>query len=697
MSDPNKHPNFQRTYQNPQSSLRQTGTRTVHIQSSLHPKKVQNNPPQNIKFANREGNIRINDIANLDLNNVIKTNNIMPLEQFAENLIYADINPDDYEDKNLVKLIKAFQYGLEYLYKKQNDLDKQNETLANEYNELINESYDIERRLKENKQKISKYNSEKKERLMLINTYSSIINYHCNPIEEENIVIKQIEKINKENSGARYYCHICSGKPFSSEEKLESHMKRRHNAQARYNINNPMEESFENYERKINEMKEYFENLMKNKENEKIKQNDYKDDLERLKEENNKKFRNMEDELRNTLDNFRKFLQNSQQQQIQIKEQPTTIQNSQIDQFSSLKQSIEKLGSLIQEQNNEKIKEMEKQIEDLKKNQYKYNNSSINKKEDIKINISDNRKKDSFPINSFQKQELKNTQYEAPLVNEIIIKDNIPTIKGDEEKEKEVIIPEKKSETTNFRVIKKSELQESNQEISTNKLEDKKIDPVIQENTIILNSQINSNDLKQDNILLESNNDLKISGNALLPNAPKLNQTEEIPKKKNKKFKKIQTKAMNKTMENMTKEDELELFFANFTNRDNEIFEEEEPKINQIQENVIPDDPEFERDDNILTQTLTQTINKKAKDENIEFEDYLNKSKRELIDIIDKTLKQINEANQENEMKSFYYNTTQKALDMKIYENDKELMKQNLGKKNIKKSKVNSIVDDEFI
>lgn len=203
--------------------------------------------------------------------------------------------------------------------------------------------------------------------------------------------------------------------------------------------------------------------------------------------------------------------------------------------------------------------------------------------------------------------------------------------------------------------------------------------------------------MKQDNILLESNNDLKISGNALLPNAPKLNQTEEIPKKKNKKFKKIKTKAMNKTMENMTNEDELELFFANFTNRDNEIFEEEEPKINQIQENVIPDDPEFEQNDNILAQTLTQTINNKAKNENIEFEDYLDKSKRELIDIIDKTLKQINEANQENEMKSFYYNTTQKALDMKIYENDKELMKQNLEKKNIKKSKVNSIVDDEFL
>ena len=692
MSDPNNQQNYQRTYQNPQSTLRQTGTRTVHIQSSLYPKKDQNIPPQNIQFANREGNIRINEIANLDLNNVIKTNNIMPLEQFAENLIYADINPDDYEDKNLVKLIKAFQYGLEYLYKKQNDLDKQNEKLANEYNELINESYDIERRLKENKQKISKYNSEKKERLMLINTYSSIINYHCNPIEEENIVIKQIEKIKKENSGARYYCHICSGKPFSSEEKLESHMKRRHNAQARYNINNPMEESFENYERKINEMKEYFENLMKNKENEKIKQNDYKDDLEKLKEENNKKFKNMEDELRNTLDNFKKFLQNSQQQQIQIKEQPPIIQNSQIDQFSSLKQSIENLGDLIKQQNDKKLKEMEKQIEELKKNQY--NNSSINKKENINISISE--KKNSFPLDSYQKQEL-NTQYEPPKVEEIVIretKDNIPTIKGDEEKES--IIPEKKKET-NLRSIKKSELQESNQEISTSKLKDNKIEPIIQENTIILNSQINSNDLKQDNILLESNNDLKISGNALLPNAPKLNQTEEIPKKKNKKFKKIKTKAMNKTMENMTNEDELELFFANFTNRDNEIFEEEEPKVNQIQENVIPNDTEFKQDNNILSQTLTQTINNKAKNENIEFEDYLDKSKRELIDIIDKTLKQINEANEENEMKSFYYNTTQKALDMKIYENDKELMKQNLEKKNIKKSKVNSIVDDEFL
>ncbi len=70
---------------------------------------------------------------------------------------------------------------------------------------------------------------------------------------------------------------------------------------------------------------------------------------------------------------------------------------------------------------------------------------------------------------------------------------------------------------------------------------------------------------------------IKISENALLPNAPKLNQTEEI-QKKNRKFKRIQTKVMNKIMENMTKEDELELFFANFTNRDNETIEEEESK-----------------------------------------------------------------------------------------------------------------------
>ena len=52
---------------------------------------------------------------------------------------------------------------------------------------------------------------------------------------------------------------------------------------------------------------------------------------------------------------------------------------------------------------------------------------------------------------------------------------------------------------------------------------------------------------------------IKISENALLPNAPKLNQTEEI-QKKNRKFKRIQTKVMNQTMENMTKEDELEFF-----------------------------------------------------------------------------------------------------------------------------------------
>ena len=116
MSDPNEHTNSE--FQNPENSnqipsrtIQATGSRTVHIQSQYIPKINNNQNPKvssHMKFANREGRIRMTEITNLDLNNIIKTNNIMPLEQFAENLIYADINPEDYEDKNMVKLIKTF-------------------------------------------------------------------------------------------------------------------------------------------------------------------------------------------------------------------------------------------------------------------------------------------------------------------------------------------------------------------------------------------------------------------------------------------------------------------------------------------------------------------------------------------------------------------------------------------------------------
>ena len=149
---------------------------------------------------------------------------------------------------------------------------------------------------------------------------------------------------------------------------------------------------------------------------------------------------------------------------------------------------------------------------------------------------------------------------------------------------------------------------------------------------------------------------------------------------------------MYKNVNDLTDEDKLELFFANFTNRDNEIFDKEKPNVNDMQQDVILKEENFKQDENVLSKTLTETINKKAEDEKIDFDEFSNKNKQELIDIIDKTLKTINEANQENDMKSVYFDSIQKAIDFKIYEQDKELMKQNL--KNMRKSKASQVIDD---
>ena len=663
MSDPNEQTNsefqnLENSNQIPSKTIQATGGRTVHIQSQYIPKINNNQNPKvtsHMKFANREGRIRMTEIANLDLNNIIKTNNIMSLEQFAENLIYADINPDDYEDKNIVKLIKTFQYALEYLNNKQNELENANSTLENDYNQLINESYSLEERLKTNKAKISKYNNDKKARLMLIETYRSIINYHINPGEEENIVINHIEKISQERSGAKYYCHICSGKPFSSEDKLESHMKRRHNAQVEFN---PLEESFDNYEKKINDIKAYFENIIKQREDEQFKY-DYMNDLERMKKQNKQELNDMENRLKDTLDQFRDFIiKTSLQQRNQVieaqvipeekvskKEEKIIIQNPQIDQFDSLKKSIQDLGELVKLQHTKKMEDFQRQLDNLRKSQ-----SQIKDRYDkTEINISQNRVQK--PIE--QQPENISSKFNPPETKPIIISENKVPEEKKEEKKIEIL-----------RNVKKDSEEKEKKEI---------LNPMIQEKTLVIgNPNNNPFALNQDNINVNT-------GNSFLPKAPALNKTQELPKEKKKKFKPLVFRGMNKTMDNLTKEDELELFFINFTNRDNEIFEEEEPKAEDISKVIIP--KEVKQDQNLLTQTLNKSIIEQAGKENVPLDDFMDKNKMELIEIIDNTLKNISEINNQNQISEIYYNTVQKAIDLKLYEAEKEELKKAIDEK----------------
>ena len=396
-----------------------------------------------------------------------------------------------------------------------------------------------------------------------------------------------------------------------------------------------------------------------------------------MKKQNKQELKDMENRLKDTLDQFRDFIiKTSLQQRNQVieaqvipeekvskKEEKIIIQNPQIDQFDSLKKSIQDLGELVKLQHSKKMEDFQRQIDNLRKSQ-----SQIKDRYDkTEINISQNRVQK--PIE--QQPENISSKFNPPETKPIIISENKVPEEKKEEKKIEIL-----------RNVKKDSEEKEKKEI---------LNPMIQEKTLVIgNPNNNPFALNQDNINVNT-------GNSFLPKAPALNKTQELPKEKKKKFKPLVFRGMNKTMENLTKEDELELFFINFTNRDNEIFEEEEPKAEDISKVIIP--KEVKQDQDILTQTLNKSIIEQAEKENVPLDDFMDKNKMELIEIIDNTLKNINEINKQNQISEIYYNTVQKAIDLKIYEAEKEMIKNDIDEKNEefkkkKMSKASKVIED---
>ena len=145
----------------------------------------------------------------------------------------------------------------------------------------------------------------------------------------------------------------------------------------------------------------------------------------------------------------------------------------------------------------------------------------------------------------------------------------------------------------------------------------------------------------------------------------------------------------------MTPSDRLDQFYAAFNNRDNPIFEEENPTPNHYLQKIIPDD--VKQDEDKLKKTLHKSILTTTK--NLpSFETYENKTKKELINIIDQTLKNIDEVNSKNEVSQLYFDTVQKAIDWKLYEAEKEEIKKKMeGGGKIKRTKTKASRASEVI
>ena len=355
-------------------------------------------------------------------------------------------------------------------------------------------------------------------------------------------------------------------------------------------------------------------------------------------------------------------------------------------------QSIMDLNNLLKEQynNNNKIDEMKKEMENIKNQQNKLQLEQNNLKKypqqnqtKINVNLNDQRnpseKKIFVPLVNKEEEDKKSeakSQFENEIEKSIEINPN--EIKNDAKSEDdsqkigklEQVLRNKKKKTIQNNIIEEeiivtNKLQnKDNNEEEEDKKEENEIDNKSKENLHDSNNFKNS----QENFEINTNVNNKII------NSPPKEMSKTTKLKTKKKFQPIEIKMdYNKTM---TKADELDLFYAKFMNRDNAILEEEEPKVEDYMEKIIPN--EIQQDENKLMNTLNMSINNKAKEENIPLDDYMDKNKVELLDIIDKTLKNIEEINEKNEINELYYDSVRKAIDLKLLEADKESMKNSI-------------------
>ena len=679
--------------------------------SALHGKfqlMNQTEVPQ-MKFANRQGNLNLNIIKTLDLNRIIKTNNITPIQKLCNNLIYSEIKDEDYEDTNVPKLLRTFQYALEYLNAKQSKLEQTNNKLDLEYRQLINQSYELEEKLKLNKRQIGKNSSEKKDKEILLMTYESIVNFNMNPIENTNILIKNINsnyrgvsstmEANNYPRGVkeRFYCHICSGKYFNTEIGLENHMKKRHlnqlQLQKEKDLKMQKEKEIEEInEKKLEETKTYLQNIIQRK-NDIFSNENYEKEIDELKRDNKEKMdfmmkytEKMSSDMRNVFQDFFNFQNQNNQKIIDIanaaskkekekKEGQNNLNESQsVIEIKKLNNTIAQLEEVIKNQNNNQKDQLEGDDNiPRNRNENLENNSKLINKTNINIKIQNNNNEDIYtnqPNNSY-------------IQNPNQSNNNIPNNNNSINIQNSKIIKESENEynpSSNNQIINSQNIQQSSNIILRGKIKNNENQEPSQENKKIINNILYDNNIHQQdneniNIYLGNTGD---NFNKVIdvhkikdPNDNNENNFNKTAPNGFKKRKFVPLKP-KKNMSNSNSMKELDDFYAKFMNRDQPILGSEKPKVEDYLAKIIPTEKQQE-DDKIIDDTEKVIENTTKEKFNIQIEDFKNKDKNELVDIITKTMGNIKDKIYSNKESEYYYNAIQKAIEWKIEQVDKEL------------------------
>jgi hypothetical protein len=184
---------------------------------------AQNENPLNqtapLLFKERSGKLKWKDVLRIDLDQVAKTNDLTPIEGLLDNLVFANIDENDMQvmpENSVVKLVKTYQYLLEYLLYTQQKKESENKFIEDNYKNVINDASIKETLLKENKSIINTLKKDNRQKEQIITTYKYLL-----------------DEYKKGNMGATeknniFECGICEDKKFINQASLTKHYQKRH-------------------------------------------------------------------------------------------------------------------------------------------------------------------------------------------------------------------------------------------------------------------------------------------------------------------------------------------------------------------------------------------------------------------------------------------------------------------------------------
>lgn len=326
--------------------------------------QIQNTNQNNISqtsyyFKERKGQLKWKEIMKIDIDLLIKQNNISQLEPLLDNLIFSNIEENDLSivcEENILKLLKMFQHVIEYLIHTQQKLENEIVDIEKSYLQIMNETQEKEEVLKKNKETIYLLKKEVKEKEAVLASYKYLINdirekYTVDMNQKQQNMIKEI--LNKEKydsvegneygrrgrqKGVDYYiCHFC-GKAFIGNNYLQKHLRKRHDELLSLKTNT-------NYEEKNHHphSKPHPHHKLNS-----IDDNQPKEEMENKESKiNNEKISLIDMKLNSLTDNFEKYMKSL---------------SDPIEKFSTTQKEIEKKIGQVKE---ETKAEMEMHLKDV--------------------------------------------------------------------------------------------------------------------------------------------------------------------------------------------------------------------------------------------------------------------------------------------------------------------------------------------